>query len=175
MIAVLVRWLAGLRVRIAVLVVGGLLLAAFGFYGLLYWLFDRVLWKAAYLARLHGVPDLNGKYLVTVLSSHEGHATTHNGSASIVQSWSHLVVRIEFEESSSRSTGGWLSSAPGAGVILVYAYANTPRGAAPPDLNQHDGTASVIFDASRCASGSYYTGRGRTTYGEVTFEPESPT
>ncbi|WP_437665606.1 hypothetical protein [Sorangium sp. So ce1182] len=146
--------------------------AVFGFYGMLYWLYERVLWALWPFRVAHGTPNLNGRYRVTVKTSHDGHTTARRGTATIAQSWSRIVVRLETDSSASSSRTAWLAEAPGAGFVLTYVYTNTPKSAAPAALAPHDGTAVVTFDRRRRGTGSYYTGRGRANYGELTFEPK---
>lgn len=146
--------------------------AVFGFYGILYWCYDRVLWRLWPFRAFHGIPDLSGRYRVTARTSHDDHATTRRGNVSIAQSWSRMVVRLETDSSRSSSSAAWLVEAPGAGFTVTYIYANTPKSAAPSGLAAHEGTAVVTFDRRRKGTGSYYTGRGRTNYGEFTLEPE---
>ena len=146
--------------------------AVFGFYGLLYWLYERLLWRMAPFRTLHGIPNLGGRYHVTVRTSHDGHMTTRNATASIAQSWSRIVIRLETDTSTSSSGAAWLAEAPGAGFTITYVYTNTPKSAAPSSLTPHEGTAVIAFDNARNGTGAYYTGRGRTNYGEFTLEPE---
>ncbi|WP_437515154.1 hypothetical protein [Sorangium sp. So ce1099] len=146
--------------------------AVFGFYGVLYWAYDRLLWRLPPFRALHGIPNLSGRYKVTIRTSHDGHATSREALASVAQSWSRIVLRLETDSSTSISGAAWLSEAPGAGFTVTYVYSNNPKSAAPSMLTPHDGTAIVTFDASGKGTGSYYTGRGRTNHGELTFERE---
>ena len=145
--------------------------AVFGFYGILYWVFNVYLWQLSLVARLHGIPDLSGQYQVTIRTSHDMHVTQRIGKATIAQSWSSLIVRVELDTSTSRSRGAWLVLSPGVGTTLTYVYDNAPKPTAGQGLNQHEGTAVMTFTSDRRGSGSYYTGRGRTSFGEITFEP----
>lgn len=147
--------------------------AVFGFYGILYYVYDAWLWRT-WLARWwHKIPDLSGEYQVEIRSSHTEHGSTYVGSAIISQSWSRIVVRLETDSSVSKSDGAWLSEAPGIGYRLTYTYTNTPKSAASSALSAHVGTATVTFKADHHGTGEYYSGRGRTNYGEFIFKPKA--
>ncbi len=146
--------------------------AVFGFYGLLYGLYDRFLWRIVPFRAAHGVPNLGGKYRVTIRTSHDNHETVREASAIVAQSWSRIVVRLETEFSTSTSGTAWLNETPGAGFTLAYIYNNIPKPSAPAELIPHEGTAMITFDAAGKGTGTYYTGRGRTNFGEMVFEPE---
>lgn len=149
--------------------------AVFGFYGLLYWLYDRFLWGTALFRALHGVPNLSGRYKVTVRTSHDNHEAVREASAVIAQTWSRVVVRLETEFSTSTSKTAWLQESPGVGFSIAYIYSNMPRPSAPAELVPHEGTAVIVFDAIGKGKGTYYTGRGRVNFGELEFEPGSRT
>jgi hypothetical protein len=119
---------------------------------------------------LHGVPDLSGRYRITLRSSHDKLATRKEGTATITQGWKKLVIRTTTESSTSVSTGAWLVDDPGAGDCLTYVFLNTPKAAAPKVLETHEGTATVIFTPDGKGAGEYYSGRGRSKHGEITFE-----
>lgn len=140
--------------------------AVLGFYGFLYGVFDR--WAWGLFRVLHGVPDYSGDYDVTFKSSHDGHAKEGTGKIKIRQRWSRMVVRLETAESGSISQGGYLVEAPGEGHRLVYLFHNTPKGHAAASMQQHDGTAQLVFGVDgKSAKGLYYTGRGRLQHGEI--------
>lgn len=146
--------------------------AVFGFYGLLYWAYDGYLWRTRFFRGLHGVPDINGTYVVRIRSSHDRHERDHEAKAIISQSWSRIVVRLVTASSVSKSDGAWLTEASGMGFRLTYTYANAPKSAAEPALTSHVGTAVITFSDDGQGDGEYYTGRGRMTQGALTFERE---
>lgn len=145
--------------------------AVIGFYGAIYSLYDRVFWRHKLFRAMHGIPDLSGTYTVKMRTSHDEHSTLHEGTAVIVQSWSRMVIRLHTTSSGSASKGAWLVEAPGVGYCVTYVYSCTPKASAALALVPHDGTAVVTFTSQRRAEGTYYTGRGRASYGELTFEP----
>ena len=146
--------------------------AVFGFYGLLYWAYDRLLWRFRPVRLVHGIPLLSGRYRVQIRTSHDGHLTSLGAVATIVQSWSRIIIRMDTENSISTSEVAWLSETPGVGFTVTYVYTNKPKSAASLDLTPHEGTAVLTFDSTGNGTGWYYTGRGRTNYGELVFESE---
>ena len=59
--------------------------------------------------------------------------------------------------------------------VLHYIYDNHPKSAAPGSMERHEGTAALTyFEEKRLLEGSYYTGRGRQTFGNMTFFYEKP-
>ena len=148
--------------------------AVFGFFGILYAPFDRWLWRTRMFRPLHGVPDLSGTYDVTIRSSHDGLTSTQQAKAVISQSWTHIVIRLETDRSSSVSQRAWLVEYPGAGHGISYFYCSTPKPSAAAGLHKHDGTTTITFDADRKGTGFYYTGRDRMNIGEIVFNPVVP-
>lgn len=145
--------------------------AVLGFFEILYPFYDRVAWKTRLFRAIHGIPDLSGRYKVTIRTSHDGHATSHTANATIAQSWSELAICVETEHSSSTSLGAWFNESPGKGHSVTYTFLNTPRPSANAALHSHEGTATLVFDEARRGTGVYYNGRDRSNHGELTFEP----
>jgi hypothetical protein len=139
-----------------------------GFYGLVYWFYDRWAWR--WLIGVHGIPDIAGNYSVKIRSSHDKHATEYEARITVWQSWSRILVRLEASGSISVSRGGYLVEVPGNGHRLVYLYHNTPRPSAVSSMQQHDGTGEIDFAADgQTAVGGYYSGRGRLQHGEMSL------
>lgn len=147
--------------------------APIAFFGWLSWFFNRVAWKWAPIRWLHGVPDLNGEYRVTIRSSSPMSKGPMTATLRVAQRFDQLSVVLETEESTSASTGAWLDEAPAMGTALTYAFRNQPKPGARAKLEAHEGTASLVFAPAKTATGTYYTGRGRETHGALDIEPES--
>ena len=145
-------------------------------FGILYWCFDRYLWRWRALRRLLLVPDLNGQWIANGATVwRDGQALTEawTGTVVIVQSWSKISIRLSSGNSSSRSIAASLSHEPGAGYRLLYQFENEPA-VAHPDLRPHSGTTDLLFPES-CdrAEGSYFTNQNRKTVGELHLERTS--
>ena len=79
--------------------------SAVGIYKMLYYAFDRFVWRWRPLRRLGlvTVPDLNGEWNGQIKSSYESDGRTLQVSVVITQQWSKILARLEAEESCSRS------------------------------------------------------------------------
>ena len=139
-----------------------------GCYSVLYWLFDRYLWRLGLLRRLRlfRLPDLNGTWDGVVESSYNPDAGAHRVSVVIVQHWSKIVLRFETEHSRSTTTTGRLRTGDLPNPELSYQYVNEPKPNAPVTMEMHRGTATLeLTDFG--LEGDYYTGRGRGEVGTV--------
>ena len=139
------------------------------FYGALYALFDRVLWRTTLLRKLGvvRVPNLAGNWEGEVHSARDGDTSRHSISLLVTQTWTCLsvVVRTGYSRSRSLVAALHIDDDPD-GPCLVYEYLNKPEPAAVESMHMHHGTAHLIYDAKdQSLSGEYYTGRDRQTYG----------
>lgn len=147
----------------------------FGLFAGLYFLFDKYLWKISWLRKVLLVPDLNGRW------SCNGHTNLKNAklvdydwkaTVSITQSWSKILIHLKTSQSESKSISASIYHEPGVGYRLLYQYNNKPN-ASELDLNNHSGSAELLFtEDTTSASGSYYTDRHRTTVGTMNLERE---
>lgn len=76
-----------------------------GIFGLLYFMFDRFIWKWRLLRCLDivTIPDLNGVWRGEIESSHDQGSQPLQVSVVISQRWSKILVQLETEESYSKS------------------------------------------------------------------------
>lgn len=138
-------------------------------YGVLYWLFDRRIWKFRPLAKLLKVPDLSGKWECVGTPVNSPSAAPWKGKVTIIQSWDRLRIHIETKTSVSDSLSAALLHDEAAGFRLMYHYSNTPRVSAKAQmLAPHHGFAELVFaPGEQSASGDYFNGRGRNTFGTM--------
>jgi hypothetical protein len=141
-------------------------------YGGLYWLFDRHVWKLPRLTKLLHVPDLSGAWVC------RGKTLKPDGSVDrawtadvvIVQSWDRLRVRLKTSQSTSHSIAAALVFDQADGYRLLYNYRNEPR-IGQPDLAGHRGSAELLFYPDlKSATGEYFNGHGRYTFGTLQLE-----
>lgn len=121
------------------------------------------------------VPDLNGQWNCT------GHTVLKNatqadihweGTLSIIQSWSKIMIHLKTSQSESKSISASIFHEEGVGYRLLYQYNNRPN-ANELDLNNHSGTSELLFsEDTLLADGSYYTDRHRTTVGKMILRRE---
>ncbi|MGE0756797.1 MAG: hypothetical protein AB7O38_07245 [Pirellulaceae bacterium] len=178
----LIVWLAGLAAGISIGVgwvtswaksswgfnVGGI--SAMTAFALLYFIFDRWLWKLKPLRAWLLIPDLNGTWRC------EGKAVdptsgdvAHDWSAEIriCQSWSRIGVVLKAASSSSRSISASVYHHPGEGFRLIYVYDNTPK-ADQVRLARHSGQCDLIFaEDLQSAEGRYFNDGDRLTSGTM--------
>jgi hypothetical protein len=128
---------------------------------------EESLWKNAYIRRILGItiPDISGEYY--------GSAKTIKGEGGkevrvrlfISQDWTRMVIRLEAENSVSKSNVASLLTDDGF-PVLNYQYENKPKVDAKDGMHVHKGYAQIEFK-DRNANGEYFTGRDRETYGKL--------
>ena len=145
-------------------------------FAVLYWCFDRYLWRWRALRRVMLVPDLNGQWTVNGVTLWRDGQTlieAWTGSVVIVQSWSKISIRMSSDNSSSRSIAASLSHEPGVGYRMLYQFENDPV-VAHSELRPHSGTTDLLFpEGCDRAAGSYFTNQNRKTVGELRLERTS--
>lgn len=139
------------------------------FFGTLYAIFDRHLWRHPFMRKLGLVktPNLTGLWRGYLTSSFEDHAKRHDLSLSIVQSWTQISIFLTTATSLSQSCVAVIQASDPEGVALTYQYQNQPLANAPITMHMHYGTAVLrIWDAGML-TGDYYAGRDRGTFGRI--------
>ena len=139
-----------------------------GLYSGLHWLFDRYVWRLDILRKLKlfQLPDLNGKWSGEVVSSYSQDSRSHSVSVVVVQRWSKILIRLETEDSRSRSVLASLRTVDLINPELSYQYVNEPKSNAPDTMEMHRGTATLELTGYGL-EGDYYTGRGRGEVGTI--------
>lgn len=145
-------------------------------YLILYWLFDRHLWRVPWLSRLLKVPDLEGQWRCEGTSyggADDASARDWTGTVSIAQSWDRLRIRMTTEQSGSDSVVAALMHDEAGGYRLFYNYRNDAR-IDQSDLANHVGFCDMTVSADQQqAEGDYFNGRGRATYGRMRWRRQS--
>ena len=138
------------------------------FYSVLYWLFDRYVWRFGLVSKLGllRVPDLNGAWIGTVTSSYADGDPVQPFPVTIVQRWSKISITFETEHSRSHSVAASLRADDPLPPELYYLYSNEPHATAPDTMHAHQGTASLRLKGA-VLEGGYYTGRGRRQIGAL--------
>lgn len=146
------------------------LLGAGAVYGILYWLFDRFAWRIAPLGRFLKVPNLAGQWVCEGQPLESDVAKPWKGRMTIIQSWDKLRIHLDTGQSSSDSIAAALQHDAAAGYRLMYHYRNQPR-ANERELSHHHGFAELTFaPGEQSATGDYFNGRGRNTFGMLTLK-----
>lgn len=139
------------------------------FYGVLYTLFDRYLWRNSLVSKLGlvRIPNLAGRWRGYLISSFDGHVKHHDLMINIFQSWTQITVFLTTATSMSRSSAAMIQVEDPEGVALIYQYQNQPLADAIRTMHMHYGTAMLKVSNDGCLVGDYYAGRDRRTFGRI--------
>lgn len=138
-------------------------------FAVLYWLFDKFVWRWSKIASVLKVPDLSGDWNCEGRSLRSDGAVdvAWNGTVTIVQTWDKLRVRLKTDQSGSNSITAAVLYDSADGYRLLYNYRNEPR-IEEPNLKGHVGFADLVFDRNlTTAEGPYFNGHGRFTFGTM--------
>lgn len=138
-------------------------------YLVLYWTFDRFIWRWRFVSALLKVPAVAGTWHCDgqTINPNKTPGYVWSGAVTITQSWDKIRVRLKTAQSGSNSVSAALSWDAIDGYRLMYAYANDPN-IDEPELKAHRGFAELVFSQDlRSASGEYFNGRGRFTFGTM--------
>lgn len=136
-------------------------------YAAVYWLFDTQVWKVPFVGALLKVPNLAGKWSCEGEGLDQKPHVKWSGTLTIVQSWDRIRVHLVTTQSESHSVAAALLYDAAAGYRLMYHYRNAPK-VGEDALAPHHGFAELVFaPGERAASGEYFNGRGRNTFGRM--------
>jgi hypothetical protein len=144
-----------------------------GFYGVLYAIFDKRLWRWRILRTIGAVkvPVLNGIWNGCVVSSFDEHATKYDATLKISQNWTQISVILKTNYSKSSSLIAAIVTEDPGGTVLSYEYLNEPMPNAKNTMHTHRGTARLTMQSNgKALEGEYYTGRDRQNFGILRFE-----
>lgn len=142
--------------------------------GILFFLYERYLWRLPGIRHLHGIPDINGRYKGDVESSYDN--KKYPIVLEIFQTLSTVKVCLYTERSSSYSVMANIGTNGHRNQFLAYAYKNTPITVSNDrDMMPHDGFACLeIFDSENRLDGNYHNDpRNRPTHGKLSCTLES--
>jgi hypothetical protein len=139
------------------------------FYGALYALFDRHLWRHPLMHKLGLVktPNLAGRWQGYLTSSFDDHVRHYDLCVQIVQSWTQIAIYLNTATSISRSCVAVIQVSDPEGVALIYQYENQPLADATTTMHIHFGTAMLRMSDGNRLTGDYYAGRDRGTFGRI--------
>jgi hypothetical protein len=143
-------------------------------YTVLYWLFDRHVWKLPWLSSVLRVPNLSGKWRCDgqTINPDKSPGYVWEGEVTIIQSWDRLRIRLKTKQSGSNSIAAALVHDEVDGFRLMYNYKNEP-GIGETDLAAHRGFAELVFSRDlQSATGEYFNGYGRYTFGTMRLSKE---
>ena len=146
--------------------------SSMAFYGVLYALFDKYLWRNQLLRKLGlvRVPNFAGRWRGYLITSFDRHAKRHDLIINIFQSWTQITVYLTTGTSMSRSCAAMVQVDDPEGIALIYQYQNQPLADAMKTMHMHYGTGMLRISDEGCLSGEYYAGRDRGTFGRISCE-----
>ena len=126
-------------------------------YGVLFWSFDRFLWKVPFINDLIKIPNLKGDYEGILESSYSKFESPKKFSLKIEQTFRKIIIIFKTESSESKSMSAFLKK-EGDTALLIYNYQNEPTAVEKATLTEHKGTAWLKFNLKKNTfEGKYYT------------------
>lgn len=147
----------------------------FSVFALLYVAFDKYGWRAKWVRKCLGFPDINGRWVCRGRQMNDQNETVQEWQAdiTIVQTWSRISVTLKTEHSTSLSGPASLCREDGHGFRLLYNYSNEPL-PGEGQLRPHHGTCDLVFtDACDSATGVYFNDHNRLTFGRMTLTKQN--
>lgn len=145
--------------------------SVFGVFALLTSAYNRQLWNKRPFAATQWfrIPDVSGKWLLEVSSSHDQFQNTIFATLLIRQSGSRMSISIDSPDSTSSSlSASLLRRETLSDYELTYTYLNTPKPHAPNGMAPHYGLAVLRFATFPIQlDGEYFSGRGRHQHGSM--------
>ena len=140
-----------------------------GIAGVLYKAFDKWLWRWFRKLGIVKVPDIQGQWEVDGYTSFEK-TESFKAEVTIRQTWTHISVCLETEQSTSWSLAASLLLNQSE-AFLIYQYHDYPKPNAVETMHTHIGTALLRLKNknAECMEGEYYSGRYRQNYGGLTL------
>lgn len=138
----------------------------------LYALFNLYIWRWGPLNRLLKIPNISGRWECSGETLEPNGNVLHlwNGVIVITQTWDRIRVRLKTAQSGSNSISAALLHDEADGFVLLYHYRNEPK-VGETHLHSHRGFAEITFSSDLTdASGEYFNGQGRFTFGRLSLK-----
>jgi len=140
------------------------------FYGILFEIFDRWLWRYLKKVNIIKTPNLIGEWSGNLKSSFDNHSSEIKATLKIFQTWTRIKILMITDQSSSHSESASIVVDTPEGKYLSYQYINDPKSTAVETMGIHRGTVRLVFDEKKnTLEGEYYSGRGRQNFGSLYF------
>lgn len=152
-------------------------LAPFALFGLLWLFFDNLAWKWKLIAKIHGIPDLNGQWRGTAVSNFKdenGDFYRYGMSLKITQSFTKMSCVSKFKHSESEGgIIGLVGCKDGDGRYkLGFSYGNTAdESFVKVDgwQEKHEGFNIIVCEGDHM-DGHYFTNRNSATIGTFSLD-----
>lgn len=135
-------------------------------------LFNRHLWRVGFIRRLCRlqIPDIGGDWRGTIHGTYQDGCDSVQADLKIIQTWSHILISMCTPTSSSRSYVAHICAQHPRDIRIYYLYSNKPYADAVETMHAHDGTVALDLSGdARLLTGEYYSGRDRTSQGNLRF------
>lgn len=139
--------------------------------GMIYLLFDKIIWKWNPIRKLHNIPNLNGTWEGKYVSSYQNERNENvTGITKIIikQTWSKIKIESYGDKSESHSIIAGLLCNGTNGIELRYEYFNKSNKNVIETMNKHYGLNALTYNEKLDKlQGEYYTDKDRRTYGTI--------
>ncbi len=140
-------------------------------YAILFWIFDKFIWKMSIFKKLGIVvaDNLNGKWTGVVKSSFDNFENDIPAELTIKQTATAIKVYGVFNQSKSVSIHeNFELSEVDDKVALFYFFRNEPNYDATKTMATHEGSVKLVYNPStNSLTGYYYSGRDRNNHGTI--------
>ncbi len=130
-------------------------------YWILFYFFDKCIWKIPVIAKLHNVPDINGTWSGSLISSLNDKEIRME--MVVVQTWSKIKFISKFPDTNSKSESNnaaiYIESI--GDMKVGFGFVNRSR---QVNAQQYDGYNVLEFDDENHIVGRYFNNRDNTNY-----------
>lgn len=138
-------------------------------FAMLYFIFCKFGWKNKTIIKFTGVPNLNGDWQGTLVSSRINPETNENivldMTMVIIQDWNSISIKSTFPESSSYSKTASLHINEQKGIVLGFSYRNDSMNVGI-DSREFSGYNELTYKDDTL-EGIYFTNRNNGTHGTI--------
>lgn len=143
------------------------------FYGILFAIFDKWVWRFFSMIGLLKTPNLNGEWQGNIKSSFDNHESEIKATLKIFQTWTRIKILLTTEQSVSKSEVASIITEAPEGKYLNYQYINEPIPGPNKTMSIHRGTTRLLFnEKDKTLSGEYYSGMGRQNFGSLVLKKD---
>lgn len=159
-------------------IVVALSISASTMFGVLFFIFNKWLWRFPGFAAFFSFPNISGEWNCTGKSLNQDGSPKYDwsGTVRIEQSWDKILISLVTSNSSSTSMSilGGMKHYPGLGYKVSYGYENTPN-VDQKELRRHSGFCEITFiENVESANGYYFTGPEKMNYGTMALKRKVP-
>lgn len=130
-------------------------------------------WKICWLQQLNIIktPNISGCWRGKGKSIYGQTQSEFEIELDISQTWTNISITAEGKDSESWSTSAHMFISNTQKKSITYTYINDPKAHAVETMSMHEGTITLsLKDKALVLEGTYYTGRGRQTYGSIRLD-----